>query len=116
MPGVDYQPDPTVDQVAPDHRDEGRVGNIRTIAQIEAEAKEDLQRDREAGRHDPTGNPGPKVVDTDPKAGPEVRPGGARVLDYQPDLTRERELLEQEIARLNARWADIRRLEEERDR
>jgi len=113
MPGVDYQPDPAVDQVAPDHRDEGRVGNIRTIAQIEADAKDDLQRDREAGKYDPTGNPGPKVVDTDPKAGPEVRPGGARVLDYVPDLEHEIDVLDRERAAIEGRLAEMRRRQQD---
>jgi hypothetical protein len=126
MPGVDYRPDPEVDHVAPTHLEfdqegnvrSGSVGNVLTAAQLDELARTGLQRDREAvgagerAAMPPTGNPGPKVVDSDPEAGPDVKPGGHPVLDYAPDLDHEIEVLDKERAALEGRLADLRRRKE----
>lgn len=89
MPGVDYAPDPELPAVKPLYQDEGRVGNIRTAAQLDELSEEDLRAERreaiEAGRKPPpTGSPRPTVIDSDPDAPPEVQPGNPKVIDFDP--------------------------------
>jgi hypothetical protein len=71
MPGVDYAPDPEIPTVKPPYRNEGRVGNVRTTAQLAELSEEELRAERLEAVAQPPGSPKPQVVDFDPTTEPE---------------------------------------------